>query len=307
MKKGFLLSKDTALAVRELLNREDGAIVGKKHGEFKTRITGFVICGSEISSGKYNGTIQVYNVDTSSWETGEDCILIPPPAGGTKLLSGRGYIALRYGVEYDKSLWAVAYGQLQCQEFVTGITCYDGTITVEKKCVQFYGELDADCCEGFEAMSEVSDCCDTEYCCGSCGCCEQNCCTSIQGRDFCAAPGAETIGTESWSWYIDGSGFYWWIHHDTATGLAEYIRYVPALCQEDGTWGNPIIDAGSANILIDGVGTGIERQYRAAVVSQDAYGCMDELTDLGDFIDACGPMGCGTTTPPVPDIIFTCT
>lgn len=138
---GYVLSKQTAMNLKRLMATSHKGGVNYADREFTTRITGFVICGTEIESGKYNGTIQVYDVDTDTWETGEECILVPPPPGyDTKLLNGRGYIAVRYGVQDDKSLWAVAYA-LNCIEVVTDITCYDGTMTVTKECIYYVGEV----------------------------------------------------------------------------------------------------------------------------------------------------------------------
>lgn len=137
--KKYLLSDKTAKGLKQLLSDSDGGMQGPNKGKFVNRVTGFVACGSEISSGKYNGTIQVWDVAGESWDTGDSCILHVPNGG--KLAVGDKYMAVRYGINSSAvSVWVAAF-ELKCIEVVVDVECVEGELEITKECLWYLGSI----------------------------------------------------------------------------------------------------------------------------------------------------------------------
>ena len=149
MSTNYLLSEKTATGLKQLLADAAGDTGGVNKGKFTARVTGFVMCGSKISSGKYNGTIQVYNVAGDSWDSQDSCKLYV--ANGGELIPGNRYPATRYGMDDDKSVW-LSHLEVKCIELPIDIVCVDNVMEVTKECfwipywVKDYHAEDV-CCE----------------------------------------------------------------------------------------------------------------------------------------------------------------
>lgn len=149
---------------------------------------------------------------------------------------------------------------------------------------------------------------DESYCVADCSECFDSCCIHIMGKNLCA-PSTVVNGDITESWWFDTLSFsYWWMRSNSATGLVEYIRFIPGVC--DGKeYGPSLIDSGSYNVNVDGPGTSIEIQYRQAIIgTNEDTGCPTSIIDLGPIdATACGLNGCGSTTPVTPVITWVCT